>query len=130
MNQEVLNILLSGLSVIFTGLCSWLAAFIVKWLNAKISDKKFADMLGQVTYIVTDAVQCIYQEFVDVLKKEGKFDEKAQKEAKERAMNIIYGQLSDKMKQFIVDNYGNIESWLEEKIESVIYSLKAINGGK
>ena len=26
--------------------------------------------------------------------------------------------------------YGNIETWLSEKIESVIYSLKAIQSGK
>ena len=130
MNQEVLNILLSGLSVIITGLCSWIAATLVKWLNEKISDKKYSDMLGQLIYIITDAVQCVYQEFVEVLKKEGGFTEEAQKEAKERAMNIIYGQLSEKMKQFIIDNYGNIETWLSEKIESVIYSLKAIQSGK
>lgn len=130
MNQEILNILLSGLSVIITGLCSWIAATLVKWLNEKISDKKYSDMLGQLIYIITDAVQCVYQEFVEVLKKEGSFTEEAQKEAKERAMNIIYGQLSEKMKQFIIDNYGNIETWLSEKIESVIYSLKAIQSGK
>lgn len=130
MNQEILNILLSGLSVIITGLCSWIAATLVKWLNEKISDKKYSDMLGQLIYIITDAVQCVYQEFVEVLKKEGGFTEEAQKEAKERAMNIIYGQLSEKMKQFIIDNYGNIETWLSEKIESVIYSLKAIQSGK
>lgn len=130
MNQEILNILLSGLSIIITGLCSWIAATLVKWLNEKISDKKYSDMLGQLIYIITDAVQCVYQEFVEVLKKEGGFTEEAQKEAKERAINIIYGQLSEKMKQFIIDNYGNIETWLSEKIESVIYSLKAIQSGK
>lgn len=130
MNQEILNILLSGLSVIITGLCSWIAATLVKWLNEKISDKKYSDMLSQLIYIITDAVQCVYQEFVEVLKKEGGFTEEAQKEAKERAMNIIYSQLSEKMKQFIIDNYGNIETWLSEKIESVIYSLKAIQSGK
>lgn len=130
MNQEILNILLSGLGVIITGLCSWIAATLVKWLNEKIADKKYSDMLGQLIYIITDAVQCVYQEFVEVLKKEGGFTEEAQKEAKERAMNIIYGQLSEKMKQFITDNYGNIEAWLSEKIESAIYSLKAIQSGK
>ena len=130
MNQEILNILLSGLSIIITGLCSWIAATAIKWLNEKIADKKYSDMLGQLICIITDAVQCVYQEFVEVLKKEGKFTEEFQKEAKERAKQIIYGQLSEQMKQFIMDNYGNIESWLGEKIESIIYSLKAIQSGK
>ena len=31
------------------------------------------------------AVQAVFQEFVDTMKKEGKLDEAAQKEAKERA---------------------------------------------
>lgn len=124
MNQEILGIVISGLSIIVTGLCSWAVTTIVSWLNNKIKDEKLVSFLTRITNIVTDAVMAIYQEFVEVLKKEGKFDEAAQKEAKERAIAIINSQLTTEMKEYIETNFGEIESWLSEKIEAVIYGLK------
>jgi len=124
MNQEVLNIILAGLSIIVTGLCSWGTTALINFLNAKIADKKLANFLSRTSLIVSDAVQSIYQEFVEVLKKEGKFDQEAQQEAKRRAIAIITGQLSTDMKKYIESNFGEIEAWISEKIESTIYQLK------
>lgn len=124
MNPEVLNIILTGLSIIVTGLCSWATAALVSFLNEKIKDKKLARFVTRITLIVTDAVQCIYQEFVEVLKAEGKFDEAAQQEAKRRALAIIEGQLTNEMQAYITENFGEIEAWISEKIEAVIYQLK------
>ena len=124
MNQEILNIILAGLSIIVTGLCSWGTTALINFLNAKIADKKLANFLSRTSLIVSDAVQSIYQEFVEVLKKEGKFDQEAQQEAKRRAMAIITGQLSTEMKKYIESNFGEIEAWISEKIESTIYQLK------
>lgn len=124
MSQEILNILLSALGVIVTGLASWGVAMLTRWLNTKIKDKKLATFLTKITTIVTDAVMSVFQSFVQTLKDNGKFDEAAQKEAKEKAMTIITGQLTDDMKTFITENYGNIQTWISEKIESVLYSLK------
>ena len=124
MNQEILNIILAGLSIIVTGLCSWGTTALINFLNAKIADKKLANFLSRTSLIVSDAVQSIYQEFVEVLKKEGKFNQEAQQEAKRRAMAIITGQLSTEMKKYIESNFGEIEAWISEKIESTIYQLK------
>lgn len=124
MNPEILNIILTGLSIIVTGLCSWATAALVALLNEKINDKKLARFVSRITLIVTDAVQCIYQEFVEVLKEQGKFDEVAQQEAKRRALVIIQGQLTNEMQTYIMENFGEIEAWISEKIEAVIYQLK------
>ena len=48
----------------------------------------------------------------------------AQKEAKDKALEIINSQLTDELKDFIAENYGDIQKWLLNKIESVIYQLK------
>lgn len=130
MSQEVLNIILSGVSVIVTGLCGWVVTLLINWLNNKIKDEKLSAFLVRMTTIITDAVQAIYQEFVEVLKKEGRFDAEAQKEAKQRALNIIKGQLTEDMKSYISENFGDIEEWVGEKIESVIYNLKNQNKEK
>ena len=128
MNQEFLNIILTGLSIIVTGLCSWATAALIAFLNAKIKDKKLATFLTKITIIVTDAVQAIQQDFVETLKEQGRFDAEAQRIAKERAMAIILGQLSDDMRTFIDENFGEIEDWISERIESAIYSMKIKKG--
>lgn len=124
MSQELLNIVLSALGVVVTGLASWAVSALVSWINTKIKDKKLASFLVKITAIITDAVKSIYQQFVEALKKEGKFDEAAQKEAKEKALEIINSQLTVELKDYITENFGDITAWLSEKIESVIYSLK------
>ena len=124
MNQDVLAIIISGLSIIITGLCSWATAAFINFLNSKIADKKLVTFLSDTTMIVTDAVQCVYQTFVETLKEHGKFDEEMQREAKQRALDIIESQLTNEMRNYIEDHFGDIELWLSEKIESVIYSMK------
>ena len=96
-------------------------------MNSKIKDQTLARHLTAVTQIVTDAVMNVFQSFVDTLKKNGNFDEAAQKEAKDRAMEIILNQLTPELKDYITDNYGDIYEWISNKIESVIYSLKSTN---
>lgn len=124
MPAEVLNILLSALGVVVTGLASWGVAMLTKWLNTKIKDKQLGMFLTKITTIITDAVMAVYQEFVEVLKKNGKFDAAAQQEAKEKAIAIIEGQLTDDMRSFIQDNFGDIKAWISSKIEAVLYNLK------
>lgn len=124
MPQEILNILLSALGVIVTGLVSWGVVVLTNWLNTKIKDKNLAMLLTKATTIVSDAVKTVYQEFVEALKKDGKFDAEAQAQAKEKALAIIKGQLTDEIKTFIENNFGDVQNWLAEKIEAVLYTLK------
>ena len=74
---------------IATGLATWLTTMVVSWLNQKIKDKKLARWSSELFTIIMGAVQTVMQEFVSVMKKEGKFDEKAQAEAKDRAYKLF-----------------------------------------
>ena len=127
MPQEVLNIILSAVSIAVTGLASWAVGLLISWMNKKIKDQTLAKHLTAVTQIVTDAVMNVFQSFVETLKNNGKFDEAAQKEAKERALDIIMKQLTPELKDYITNNFGDLTEWLSNKIESVIYGLKATN---
>ena len=53
--------------------------------------------------------------------------EECQKQAKEKALEIINSQLTEELKSYISSNYGDIQIWLSNKIESVIYMLKTTN---
>ena len=63
----------------------------------------------------------------DTMKKNGSFTPEAQAEAKEKALEIIFKQLTPELTDYIKTNFGDIKEWLSNKIESVIYSLKATN---
>lgn len=124
MPQEVLNIILSAVSIAVTGLVSWGVGVFISWMNSKIKDQTLSKHLAAVTQIVTDAVMSVFQSFVKVLKANGTFDENAQKEAKAKALEIINAQLTEELRQYIANNYGDVQDWLNNKIESVIYTLK------
>ncbi len=107
-----------------TALATWLTTYIVGLLNQKIKDKKLARWASELWQIIMAAVQTVFQSFVDTLKKEGKFDENAQKEAKERAYNIIVSQLTPELSKYIKENFGDMKEYLMNQIEAMIYNLK------
>lgn len=117
-------ILWSIISTIGTGLATWLTALLVDFLNQKIKDKKIARWSTDLFQIVMSAVQTVFQEFVDTMKKNGKFDEAAQKEAKERAYNIIINQLTPELQNYIKENFGDMKDYIMNQIEAMVYQLK------
>lgn len=124
MPQEVLNIILSAVSVVVLGLASWGVTVLTSFINSKMKDKKMAAFLTKIINIVNDSVKTIFQEFVEILKQEGRFDETKQKQAKEKALQIINSQLTPELIDFVQSNYGDVEAWLSNQIEVAIYNLK------
>lgn len=122
--EQFYVILWGAVGTIVTGLATWLTAFLVGLINEKIKNKKLARWSSAVLQIVMNAVQAVFQEFVDVMKKAGKFDEAAAKEAKERAYNIIVNQLTPELQKYITDNFGDMKEYIMNQIEAMIYQLK------
>lgn len=124
MSQEIMQIVFSALGVLVTGLVGWLTTYLTKLLSQKIKDKNLANWLTQITEIILNAVKVTYQVYVEALKDKNMFDAEAQKEALERAYKMVLSQLTDDAKNFIKENYGDIETWVKAQIESAIYTLK------
>lgn len=124
MPQEFWTIFWSIVGTISTGLATWLTTFLVSLINQKIKDTKLARYSTDLLTIIMSAVQTIFQEFVDTMKKEGTWNDEAAKKAKEKCYNIIVNQLSTELKQYITDNFGDMESYLNNQIEAMIYKLK------
>lgn len=122
--NQFYGILWSIIGTIGTGLATWLTALLVDFLNQKIKDKKIARWSTDLFQIVMSAVQTVFQEFVDTMKKNGKFDEAAQKEAKERAYNIIINQLTPELQNYIKENFGDMKDYIMNQIEAMVYQLK------
>ncbi len=107
-----------------TTLVTWLSERLIAFLNTKISNVKYAKCLGDSVSIVISAVKSTYQTYVQALKDKNMFTEDAQKEALNRAKNIALTQLSQDLKLFITTNFGDIETWIQETVESSLYDLK------
>ena len=110
----------SVIGIVLTGLASWLTTVGVNFLNQKIKDKKIARWSSELFQIIMSAVQTVFQEFVDTMKKQGKFDAEAAKEAKERAYKIIISQLTPELQSYITDNFGDMKDYLMNQIEAMI----------
>ena len=124
MTDELFKIILTAIGVIVSSIASWVATAIIKWFNSKMKDKKIAKYATDIVNIVTDAAKNIFQTYVESLKKEGKFTQEAQEDAKKKALDIIHSQLTNELKEYIQDNFNDVDSYLENKLEAVLYSLK------
>lgn len=112
------------IGTVVTGLATWLTTMIITWLNSKIKNNKLAMWSTAVTKIIMEAVQSVFQTYVEALKKEGKFTEAEQRIANEKALSIIKSQLTDELIKYIKENFGDMEVFLKEQIEAMIYQLK------
>jgi hypothetical protein len=123
--SQAWSLLWSLIGVVGTALISWLTTKLIQWLNSKTKNEKVKTWNSQLISIISSAVTSVMQTYVDALKKEGKFDETAQAEAKQKALDIITGQLTDELKKYITDNFGDIKEYLSTQIEAMVHSLKS-----
>lgn len=124
MNQIFINILAAVVTCIILPLISFLGVKLTEWLNTKIKNEKGQALIKKATDIVLNAVRCVFQSYVEALKKSGDFDQKAQIYAFNLAKDIALKQLGDDAKNYIAQNYGDLEEWLKTEIEASINLLK------
>lgn len=93
---------------------SWTASKVVEMENATV-----AEYLTEITEIISQAVLCTTQTYVDSLKAQGKFDEEAQKIAFAKTKQTVLALLTQEAKDFLTKMYGDIDLWLDTKIEQM-----------
>ena len=124
MNQILLNILAAVTTCIILPLISFLGIKLSQWLSAKIKDEKAAALFTKAVDIVTNAVRITFQTYVESLKNSGSFGKEEQLIAFEKAKAIITSELTEDLKTFITQNYGDLQTWISNQIEATIYKLK------
>lgn len=124
MNQILVNILAAIVTCIVLPLISFIGIKFTQWLNTKIKNDKGKALMERATQIVLDAVRCVFQTYVEALKKSGGFDQKAQIYAFNLAKDTALKQLGDDAKEYISENYGDLQEWLKTEIEASINKLK------
>ena len=124
MNQILLNILATVTTCIILPLISFLGIKLSQWLSTKIKDEKSAALFKKATEIVINAVRVTFQTYVESLKNSGSFGKDEQLIALNKAKQIITSELTEELKAFISENYGDLQAWISNQIEASIYKLK------
>lgn len=124
MSNEVMNLIETlVLAPLIIAISSFLIALIrqqTSKIEEKIKDEKAKRMLEIAENVVSQAVATVSQTYVDSLKKDGIFDKEAQQQAFEMSKDKIYTLLTTDTLQAVKDNYGNVEEWINTKIEETI----------
>ncbi len=124
MNQILLNIIAALVTCIVLPLISFLGIKWSQWLSTKIKDEKAKALFTKATEIVTNAVRVTFQTYVESLKNSGSFGKDEQLIAFNKAKQIITSELTEELKTFISENYGDLQAWISNQIEASIYKLK------
>ena len=124
MNQILLNVLAAVTTCIILPLISFLGIKLSQWLSTRIKDEKAQALFAKAIGIVTNAVQVTFQTYVESLKNSGSFGKEEQAIAFDKAKAIITSELTEELKTFITQNYGDLQKWIANQVEATIYKLK------
>jgi molybdopterin converting factor small subunit len=97
-----------------------------KSLKSATNSKILQDAIEKITGIVTDAVKCTNQTFVDDLKSTGTFTQANMLQAFEKTKTAVSALVSTELKSLIATEFGSWDKWLETKIESVVADNKSV----
>lgn len=133
--QTILNELIYALIIAFTPiLCKYIiqgVATVKTSIDTKtktIKDEALATLIAnaneKVAEIVVHAVQSTNQTFVNDLKAEGKFSDEAKAKAFSNTYDTVKSLITDETAELIKIGYGDIEVYIQNKIESAIGELK------
>ena len=124
MNEILLNVLSIIVTAVVIPVISFLGYKLSQFLNSKIKDEKARNLLNKANEIVLNAVKVVFQTYVESLKNSGNFNADAQGIALNKAKQIIESELTEELKKFIKENYGDLSAWITNQIEASIYQLK------
>ena len=128
-----MTLLTQIMEIVVIPLLGILTAYIVKIVNAKLEEisashknefeKKYIDMLNDT---ISDCVIATTQTYVESLKKQGRFDAEAQKEAFNHTYSAVMGILSDESKKYLNEAIGDLNLYITQKIEAEVSINKTI----
>ena len=123
LQQLLYAIIMAAVPVLTTFACKYLQALYEEH-KSKIKNERMRIILGQVTDMVAAAVETTTNTYVKQLKADNLFDADAQKEAFNRTYNTVKKQLTSESGEIIQEAYGDIEVYIENKIEQLVEELK------
>lgn len=122
--KEILfAIIAAAVPVATTFLCKWLVS-LSEANKVKVKNEKAQATIGLVTDMIVAAVETTTSTYVKELKKQDLFDENAHKEAFNRTFETVKKQLTEDSRKIIAETYGDVETYITNKIEQFVEELK------
>ena len=97
-----------------------LCYFITIWANKHIKDEKIKAHVIELANIVKEVVLEVSQTFVDKMQKAGNWNDDTKKEALSTALAKAQSLMSDELKTWVNDTYGDVTAYLTTLIEAQI----------
>lgn len=123
------NLVIEIVLAVVSAVSAWVLAKVRNLINTKIANENTRKLADAATSVVCSVVKATYQTYVENIKGTDAWTAEAQKKALQLALDAAKAQLSEEVKKYITENYGDIDGWLTGQIEATIYSLKAENAG-
>ena len=110
-----------------------LTMYLVQFIRKKsqeITDKTDSELADKYIRMLTDTITtCVIatnQTYVESLKKQGKFDAEAQKEAFKLTYNAVMAVLTDEAKHYLTAIYGDLTAYITTRIEAEVNVSKIV----
>lgn len=110
-----------------------LTMYLVQYIKIKsqeIADKTDSDLADKYIQMLADTITtCVIatnQTYVESLKRQGKFDAKAQKEAFNLTYDAVMAVLTDEAKHYLTAIYGDLTAYITTRIEAEVNVSKII----
>lgn len=116
-------IVIDAVAALIVALSTFLCVFIknkTEQLKLVSNNETINKYIGIATEVITDCVNMVTQTYVETLKKQNKFDKEAQQEAFSQCKQRVLNLLTDDAKLVIQEVYGDIDKWIDTKIESTV----------
>lgn len=102
----------------------------IKMKSQEIADKTDSDLADKYIQMLADTITtCVIatnQTYVESLKKQGKFDAEAQKEAFNLTYDAVMAVLTDEAKHYLAAIYGDLTAYITTRIEAEVNVSKII----
>ena len=122
--RNVLYAVITAAVPVITGfVCKWLAS-LYENNKTKVKNEKAQAVLGQVADMIVAAVETTTSTYVKQLKADNLFGADAQKKAFNKTFEAVQKQLTEESAKIIAETYGDVETYLTNKIEQFVEELK------
>ena len=102
----------------------------IKMKSQEIADKTDSELADKYIQMLADTITtCVIatnQTYVESLKKQGKFDAEAQKEAFNLTYNAVMAVLTDEAKHYLAAIYGDLTAYITTRIEAEVNVSKIV----
>lgn len=102
----------------------------IKMKSQEIADKTDSDLADKYIQMLADTITtCVIatnQTYVESLKKQGKFNAEAQKEAFNLTYDAVMAVLTDEAKHYLAAIYGDLTAYITTRIEAEVNVSKII----